>query len=139
MPGTTPDVDEDDGRRRTPDIAPTAPTERSKPPTMIMSSIPQATIPMIEFCWRMLMRFWGSRKLSLAMTRMATTMAKMAAMPYRDRNSVRVIRRRPAGGRLSAARSMPAAARPTGVVVRRHGSSRWGFAKGRSPGSAAAR
>ena len=42
----------------TPDMAPTAPTDRSKPPTMIMSSIPQATIPMIEFCCRMLMRFW---------------------------------------------------------------------------------
>ena len=63
----------------------------------IMSSIPQATIPMIEFCCRMLMRFWGSRKLSLAMTRMPTTMAKIVAMPYRERNCVRVMRRRPAG------------------------------------------
>ena len=80
MPGTMPTLMMTTAAT-TPDMAPTAPTERSKPPMTIISSMPQATIPMIEFCCRMLMRFWGSRKLSLARTKMPTTMAKIVAMP----------------------------------------------------------
>ena len=36
----------------------TEPTDRSKPPRMIAKVMPQAMIPMIEFCCRTLMRFW---------------------------------------------------------------------------------
>ena len=36
--------------------APVEPIERSNPPAIIMTAIPHATIPMIEFCSRMLMR-----------------------------------------------------------------------------------
>jgi hypothetical protein len=43
---------------------PTAPTERSKPPETIITNIPQATIPSIEFCSRMLVRFAELRKLA---------------------------------------------------------------------------
>ena len=35
----------------------TEPTERSKPPRMIAKVMPQAMIPMIEFCCRTLTRF----------------------------------------------------------------------------------
>ncbi len=62
------------------DMAPTAPTERSKPPVMIISSIPQATMPMIEFCWRTLTRLTGSRKLGEAMAMPTTRIAKMASI-----------------------------------------------------------
>ena len=35
----------------------TDPTERSKPPRMMAKVMPQAMIPMIEFCCRTLMKF----------------------------------------------------------------------------------
>ena len=40
------------------DSAVTAPTERSKPPRMIAKVMPQAMMPITEFCCRTLMMFW---------------------------------------------------------------------------------
>ena len=45
-----------------------APTERSKPPAIIITSMPSATMPMIEFCWRTFHRLRESRKSGEAMS-----------------------------------------------------------------------
>ena len=65
------------------DVAPTAPTDRSKPPAIIMTAIPQATMPMIAFCCRTFSRLIGCRKVGDAIMSTATTMTRTAHRPNR--------------------------------------------------------
>src|SRR5580693_2456715 len=81
------------------DVAPTAPTDRSKPPTIIMTAIPQATMPMIAFCWRTFSRLIGCRKVGDAIISTATTMTRTAHRPNRR---ITPDDRAPAPGRRSA-------------------------------------
>jgi hypothetical protein len=67
----------------TDDVAPTAPTDRSKPPTIIMTAIPHATMPMIAFCSRTFSRLIGCRKVGDAIMSAATTITSTAHRPNR--------------------------------------------------------
>jgi hypothetical protein len=68
MPKGTPAASEMAAARH-PLAAAVAPTDRSKPPEMIINCIPQATIPTIEACWMMLSRLAELRTFGFAIER----------------------------------------------------------------------
>lgn len=64
-------------------VAPTAPTDRSKPPEIIMTAMPQATMPMMAFCSRMFSRLTEERNVGDTAIRMLVTSANTSQRPKR--------------------------------------------------------
>jgi hypothetical protein len=63
------------------DAAPTEPTDKSNPPTIIMRSMPHETTPIIEFCWRIFHRFSGRRNVGDRTVNEATRTTKTREIP----------------------------------------------------------